>query len=139
MNRQSAYADCVRHMAPRSPWRRWISTSPAGSASLSWAPTGPARPPPWRSSQGTGRAAGARATRFGVVAGGRMLEIATPATLGGRDEAATIVSWDGPAGRETMSTDTPTAEVLKLSERCGGEVPGLTVSRPTLEEIYLNM
>jgi ABC-2 type transport system ATP-binding protein len=81
----------------------------------------------------------ALANRVGVIAGGRMLEVATPATLGGRDEAATIVSWDEPAGRETMSTDTPTAEVLKLSERFGGEVPGLTVARPTLEEIYLNM
>src|SRR5947199_218184 len=81
----------------------------------------------------------ALANRVGVIAGGRMLEVATPATLGGRDEAATVVSWDGPAGRETLSTDTPTAEVLKLSERFGGEVPGLTVSRPTLEEIYLNM
>jgi len=81
----------------------------------------------------------ALANRVGVIAGGRMLEIATPATLGGRQEAATIVSWDGPAGRETMSTDTPTAEVLKLGERFGGEVPGLTVARPTLEEIYLSM
>jgi ABC-2 type transport system ATP-binding protein len=81
----------------------------------------------------------ALANRVGVIAGGRMLEVATPATLGGRDEAATIVSWDGPAGRESMSTDSPTAEVLKLGERFGGEVPGLTVSRPTLEEIYLSM
>ncbi|OLB64719.1 MAG: ABC transporter [Actinobacteria bacterium 13_2_20CM_2_72_6] len=81
----------------------------------------------------------ALANRVGVIAGGRMLEVATPATLGGRQEAATIVSWDGPAGRETMSTDTPTAEVLKLGERFGGEVPGLTVARPTLEEIYLSM
>ena len=81
----------------------------------------------------------ALANRVGVIAAGRMLEIASPATLGGRDEAATVVSWDGPAGRETLSTDSPTAEVLKLSERFGGEVPGLTVSRPTLEEIYLNM
>jgi ABC-2 type transport system ATP-binding protein len=81
----------------------------------------------------------ALANRVGVIAGGRMLEVATPATLGGRDEAATIVSWDGPAGRESMSTDTPTAEVLKLGERFGGEVPGLTVARPTLEEIYLSM
>src|SRR5256885_803278 len=81
----------------------------------------------------------ALANRVGVIAAGRMLEVATPATLGGRDEAATVVSWDGPAGREMLSTDTPTAEVLKLGERFGGEVPGLTVSRPTLEEIYLNM
>ena len=81
----------------------------------------------------------ALANRVGVIDGGRLIEVATPATLGGRDEASTIVSWDGPAGRETLSTDTPTAEVGKLAARFGGEVPGLTVARPTLEDIYLAM
>jgi ABC-2 type transport system ATP-binding protein len=81
----------------------------------------------------------ALAHRVGVIAGGRMLEVATPATLGGRDSAATIVGWDGPDGRESVATDTPTAEVGKLAARFGGEVPGLTVARPTLEDIYLGM
>jgi ABC-2 type transport system ATP-binding protein len=81
----------------------------------------------------------ALAHRVGVIDGGRMLEIATPATLGGRDHAATVVGWDGPTGREKLATDTPTAEVAKLSARFGGEVPGLTVARPTLEDIYLAM
>src|SRR5256886_8056394 len=81
----------------------------------------------------------ALANRVGVIAQGRMLEVATPATLGGRAEAATVVSWDGPNGRETRSTNTPTAEVVKLAEQFGGEVPGLTVARPTLEDIYLAM
>jgi ABC-2 type transport system ATP-binding protein len=79
------------------------------------------------------------ANRVGVIAKGRMLEVATPATLGGRDEAATIVGWDGPNGRQTISTDSPTAEVVKLAEQFGGEVPGLAVARPTLEDIYLQM
>ena len=38
-----------------------------------------------------------------------------------------------------MSTDTPTAQVLKLAEQFAGEVPGLVVARPTLEDIYLEM
>ncbi len=79
------------------------------------------------------------ADRVGVIAAGRLLEVGTPATLGGRDTASTIVSWDGPAGRESVSTDTPTAEVTKLSAHFGGEVPGLNVLRPTLEDIYLKM
>jgi ABC-2 type transport system ATP-binding protein len=80
------------------------------------------------------------ADRVGVIAGGHLLEVATPATLGGRDIASTIVSWDGPDGRESVSTDTPTAEVAKLSAHFGGiEVPGLNVVRPTLEDIYLQM
>jgi ABC-2 type transport system ATP-binding protein len=81
----------------------------------------------------------ALADRVGVIDGGRLVEVATPATLGGRDTAATIVSWDGPEGRESVSTDTPTAEVAKLSARFGGEVPGLAVARPTLEDTYLSM
>jgi ABC-2 type transport system ATP-binding protein len=81
----------------------------------------------------------ALADRVGVIDGGRLMEVATPATLGGRDTAATIVSWDGPHGRESVSTDTPTSEVAKLSARFGGEVPGLAVARPTLEDIYLTM
>jgi ABC-2 type transport system ATP-binding protein len=79
------------------------------------------------------------ADRVGVIAGGKLLEVGTPATLGGRAEAATMVSWDGPAGRESVGTDTPTAHVSKLSAQFGGEVPGLTVARPTLEDIYLQM
>jgi ABC-2 type transport system ATP-binding protein len=81
----------------------------------------------------------ALAHRVGVIDGGRLVEVATPATLGGRDTAATVVSWDGPEGRESVATDTPTAEVAKLAARFGGEVPGLAVARPTLEDIYLAM
>jgi ABC-2 type transport system ATP-binding protein len=81
----------------------------------------------------------ALADRVGVIIAGRLVEVATPATLGGRDTAATVVSWDGPDGRESVATDTPTAEVAKLSARFGGEVPGLTVAQPTLEDIYLTM
>ncbi len=80
------------------------------------------------------------ADRVGVIAGGKLLEVATPSTLGGRDTASTIVSWEGPDGRESISTATPTAEVAKLSTQFGGgEVPGLNVAHPTLEDIYLQM
>jgi ABC-2 type transport system ATP-binding protein len=79
------------------------------------------------------------ADRVGVIGGGRMIEVATPATLGGRHTAATVVSWDGPDGRESTETECPTALVAKLAAHFGGEVPGLTVARPTLEDIYLTM
>jgi ABC-2 type transport system ATP-binding protein len=81
----------------------------------------------------------ALANRVGVIDGGRMVEVATPATLGGRDTAETVVSWDGPGGRQSISTGTPTAEVAKLAAEFGGEVPGLSVSRPSLEDVYLTM
>src|SRR5215468_2409124 len=81
----------------------------------------------------------ALAHRVGVIDGGRLVEVASPATLGGRDTAATVVGWDGPTGRETVRTDVPTKVVTELATQFEGEVPGLTVTRPSLEEIYLNM
>jgi ABC-2 type transport system ATP-binding protein len=81
----------------------------------------------------------ALADRVGVIAGGRMIQVATPKTLGGRDTAPTVVNWDGPNGREAAHTDTPTAFVTKLAAEFDGEIPGLTVARPTLEDIYLEM
>jgi ABC-2 type transport system ATP-binding protein len=79
------------------------------------------------------------ADRVGVIADGRLLEVNPPSVLGGRDRAATIVTWDGATGRQSQETATPTAFVQKLAGELGGEIPGLTVARPTLEDIYLAM
>jgi ABC-2 type transport system ATP-binding protein len=81
----------------------------------------------------------ALADRVGVIVGGRMLAVATPAELGGRDDAVATVRWTGPDGPHEEQTTTPTATVAKLAEQLGGEIPGLTVTRPTLEETYLSM
>jgi ABC-2 type transport system ATP-binding protein len=80
------------------------------------------------------------ADRVGVIKSGRLVAAATPAELGGRSERAATVSWLGPAGPESAQTDTPTAYVCDLAKRFdGGEVPGLTVRRPSLEDVYLAM
>ncbi|MEW2375255.1 ABC transporter ATP-binding protein [Micromonospora sp. NPDC047812] len=82
----------------------------------------------------------ALADRVGVIAGGRVVEVAAPDQLGNRREALATVSWRTPEGaRETVESATPTALVAELAARFGGEVPGLTVTRPTLEDIYLRM
>jgi ABC-2 type transport system ATP-binding protein len=75
------------------------------------------------------------ADRLGVIAAGRLLDVGTPATLGGRDEDETVVSWRDPEGVRTLATAEPT----RLAARFGGEVPGLSVARPTLEDVYLRM
>ena len=49
------------------------------------------------------------------------------------------MSWDDPGGTVTIETATPTGTVAELAERFDGEVPGLTVTRPTLEDIYLGL
>ncbi|SCE93418.1 ABC transporter ATP-binding protein [Micromonospora chokoriensis] len=82
----------------------------------------------------------ALADRVGVIAGGRVVEVAAPNQLGNRQEALATVSWRTPDGAlESVQSATPTAVVADLAARHGGEVPGLTVTRPTLEDVYLTM
>ncbi|MDG4795893.1 ABC transporter ATP-binding protein [Micromonospora sp. WMMD1082] len=82
----------------------------------------------------------ALADRVGVIAGGRLIEVAAPNRLGNRQEALATVSWRTPDGTpDSAESATPTALVAELAARFGGEVPGLTVARPTLEDIYLKM
>ena len=81
----------------------------------------------------------ALADRVGVINNGKIIEIATPQTLGGRNNAPAKVCWleDG-VTKEILSKD-PTSEVAKLSQRFNGQIPELEVLRPNLEEIYLKM
>ena len=81
----------------------------------------------------------ALADRVGVIAAGRIREIAAPAELGGRATARATVSWETSEGRRSIETDAPARAVTELSAWFGGEVPGLTVTRPSLEDIYLAM
>ncbi|GAB3152509.1 ABC transporter ATP-binding protein [Micromonospora sonneratiae] len=87
----------------------------------------------------------ALADRVGVIAGGRLVEVAAPAKLGDRENALATVSWRTPDGTlERVESATPTALVAELAARLradggDGEIPGLTVTRPTLEDVYLRM
>ncbi|WP_405090979.1 ABC transporter ATP-binding protein [Micromonospora sp. NBC_01392] len=82
----------------------------------------------------------ALADRVGVIAAGRVVEVAPPNMLGNRQESLATVSWRNPDGTPgSAQTATPTALVYDLAARFGGEVPGLTVTRPTLEDVYLRM
>jgi ABC-2 type transport system ATP-binding protein len=80
------------------------------------------------------------ADRVGVIAAGRIIEVAPPDALGGRATAEATVSWTEPDGsRQSVRTGEPTRTVTELAARFGGEVPDLAVTRPTLEETYLAM
>jgi ABC-2 type transport system ATP-binding protein len=80
------------------------------------------------------------ADRVGVIAAGRMLALDTPANLGGRASSRATVTWEDEAGtRHTERTSTPTQLVAQLAARHGGEVPKLTVTRPSLEDTYLSL
>ncbi|MFC6579010.1 ABC transporter ATP-binding protein [Planomonospora parontospora] len=77
----------------------------------------------------------ALADRVAVIAKGRIVAEGEPATLGGRATAKATVRWAG----GSLETDTPTRAVRELSERFDGEVPELTVTRPSLEDVYLGL
>ena len=81
----------------------------------------------------------ALADRVGVISRGRLVEVAVPSLLGGRETAPALVSWTEDGARRTAETATPTAFVRELSARFPGEVPDLAVARPTLEDVYLRM
>ncbi|HMM96427.1 MAG: ABC transporter ATP-binding protein [Micrococcales bacterium] len=79
------------------------------------------------------------ADRVGVIAAGRLLALDTPAALGGRQSQEATVSWEEDGTRRSVRTATPTAEVATLAARFPGEVPELTVTRPSLEDTYLGL
>ena len=79
------------------------------------------------------------ADRVGVIAAGRLLALDTPADLGGRQGEEATVSWEEDGTRRAVRTATPTAEVAALAARFPGEVPELTVTRPSLEDTYLSL
>jgi ABC-2 type transport system ATP-binding protein len=81
----------------------------------------------------------ALADRLAVIAGGKILEVSTPAQLGGRASAQARVQWKSDGVLHEELTDNPTEVVRKLATQFPGEVPELQVLRPSLEDIYLSM
>jgi len=81
----------------------------------------------------------ALADRVGVITNGKIIEIATPATLGNRANAPARITWFENNKVNEIESINPTSEVQKLISRFDGEVPQLQVIRPNLEDIYLRM
>lgn len=79
------------------------------------------------------------ADRVVVVRDGVVVASGTPDTLGGPEARTPVVAWDDDGVRRTERTDRPTAAVARLIAAAGpdSEVPGLSVTRPTLEDVYL--
>ena len=79
------------------------------------------------------------ADRVAVISAGKILEVSTPALLGGRSTAKATVSWMGPNGVQIEESENPTAVVNRLAAQFNGEIPELSITRPSLEDIYLKM
>lgn len=102
----------------------------------------------------------ALADRVAVIAGGVIVASGTPDTLGGRSEAESIIRFrlEGatiealpipaasfsvePGARVRLATDEPTRLLHTLTAWAmdnGVELVGLTVERPSLEDVYLDL
>jgi ABC-2 type transport system ATP-binding protein len=81
------------------------------------------------------------ADRVIVVRDGVVVASGTPDTLGGPEARTPVVEWEDGGARRTERTDRPTALVARLMASAGpdGEVPGLAVTRPNLEDVYLSL
>ncbi|SFT68166.1 ABC-2 type transport system ATP-binding protein [Geodermatophilus amargosae] len=80
------------------------------------------------------------ADRVGVISAGRLVDVAPPAELGGALRSEATVRWTEDGALRSVVTAEPAA-VLRdlLAAHPAGEVPGLTVTRPGLEDVYLRL
>jgi ABC-2 type transport system ATP-binding protein len=83
--------------------------------------------------------AAALADRVAVIRDGVIVAEGSPDDLGGRTVGLAVVGWQDHDGPRREQTDEPTRLVAELAARYDGEVPGLTVTRPSLEDVYLEL
>jgi ABC-2 type transport system ATP-binding protein len=103
----------------------------------------------------------ALADRVAVIVHGRIVAEGPPRDIGGRAQATAAVRFitppplrgqslpasllganivvDATSGVTEVHTDDPTAAIVVLRDWIGGELPELTVTRPTLEDVYLRL
>jgi ABC-2 type transport system ATP-binding protein len=80
------------------------------------------------------------ADRVGVISGGRLIEVATPAALGADLRREATVRWTEDGAVRQVATTEPAALLRDLlAVTPAGEIPGLTVTRPGLEDVYLRL
>ncbi|HEX6343998.1 ABC transporter ATP-binding protein [Umezawaea sp.] len=79
----------------------------------------------------------ALADRVAVIARGRIVAEGAPTTLGGRATAEATVRWLGSDGPQVRRTAEPALLIAELARH--GEPAELVVSRPTLEDVYLDL
>ncbi|TFV52487.1 ABC transporter ATP-binding protein [Blastococcus sp. TF02A_35] len=80
------------------------------------------------------------ADRVGVITAGRLVDVAPPAELGAHLRRAATVRWTEAGVTREVVTETPARTLRDLLAAAGaGEVPGLTVTRPGLEDVYLRL
>ncbi len=78
------------------------------------------------------------ADRIGIVAAGKLIALDTPSKLRAL-ASGSIVRWEENGVMRSESTPTPTSLVRELAARHQGEIPELSVIKPSLEDVYLDL
>jgi ABC-2 type transport system ATP-binding protein len=83
------------------------------------------------------------ADRVTIIAGGQIVAEGTPGDLGERDKATTTIRYRDAAGAEvSIETLDPVRELNRLTAAAlerGEDLEGLEVTRPSLEDVYLDL
>ncbi|MGN6275932.1 MAG: ABC transporter ATP-binding protein [Solirubrobacterales bacterium] len=82
------------------------------------------------------------ADRVTIIAAGRIVARGTPADLGRRDEGETTIRYRADGREVTVQTTTPTKALQELTAAAlarGEELDHLEVTRPSLEDVYLEL
>jgi ABC-2 type transport system ATP-binding protein len=83
------------------------------------------------------------ADRVTIIAGGVIVAEGTPEDLGERDKSTTTIRYRDAAGEEvSIETFDPVRELNRLTSAAmerGEELEGLEVTRPSLEDVYLDL
>ncbi|MBO0609994.1 ABC transporter ATP-binding protein [Myceligenerans salitolerans] len=82
------------------------------------------------------------ADRVVVIDRGQAVASGEPDGLGGPHARTPLVTWLDDGERRSLRTDRPTGAVARIAHEVAapdGEIPGLTVTRPTLEDVYLDL
>ena len=74
-----------------------------------------------------------------VIAGGLVVADQSPAALRAEAMRTAVVSWQEAGELKSIKTQNPTQTVRELLARFDQEVPGLSITRPTLEDVYLQL
>jgi ABC-2 type transport system ATP-binding protein len=82
------------------------------------------------------------ADRVAIIKDGRIIVEGAPSELGAESGPYRIAYFNGDGSRVELQTDDPTALLHELTEqalRDGTRLEGLSVTRPTLEDVYLEL
>jgi ABC-2 type transport system ATP-binding protein len=79
------------------------------------------------------------ADRVAIISSGKVVADQTPSSLRAEALKTASVSWLEAGITQQVSTQNPTALTRELLNRFDGEVPELSITRPSLEDVYLHL